>query len=132
MNPKVIDWHVEDGYKGIILEGSGLGHVRQQCFPAIKKAIKKGVIVAMTSQCIWGRVNMNVYTNGRDLVTMGVIPLRDMLAETALVKLMWTLGQTKDIEEAKKLLTTSISHEISERSIGSATPPSTNQSMQEA
>jgi glutamyl-tRNA(Gln) amidotransferase subunit D len=132
MNPKVIDWHVETGYKGIILEGSGLGHVRQQCFPSVKKAIKNNVIVAMASQCIWGRVNMNVYTCGRDLIAMGVIPLQDMLAETALVKLMWTLGQTKDVEEAKKLLTTNIAYEISARSIGPVTPPSTSQFQQEA
>jgi len=131
MKPEVIDWHVEAGYKGIVLEGSGLGHIRQKCFPAVKKAIEKDVIVAMTSQCIWGRVNMNVYTCGRDLVAMGVIPLQDMLAETALVKLMWTLGQTKDIEEAKKLLTTNIAHEISARSIGPVISPSTNQSQQE-
>jgi len=58
---------------------------------------------------------------------MGVIPLQDMLAETALVKLMWILGQTKDIEEAKKLLTTNIAHEISARSIEPVISPSMNQ-----
>ncbi|MEM2914511.1 MAG: Glu-tRNA(Gln) amidotransferase subunit GatD [Candidatus Bathyarchaeia archaeon] len=125
MNPKMIDWLVEDGYKGIILEGSGLGHVRRECFSSIKKAIRRDVIVAMTSQCIWGRVNMNVYTNGRDLLAMGVIPLEDMLAETALVKLMWILGQTKDGEEAKKLLKTNIANEISERTVEPVEPPKT-------
>ncbi len=69
----------------------------------------------MTSQCIWGRLGMNVYDTGRDLLAMGVIPLEDMLPETALVKLMWVLGQTKDVEEVKKLLTTNIAHEISPR-----------------
>jgi glutamyl-tRNA(Gln) amidotransferase subunit D len=131
MKPKVIDWHVEDGYKGIILEGTGLGHVRQECFLAIKKAIGKNVIVAMTSQCIWGRVNMNVYNNGRDLIAMGVIPLQDMLAETALVKLMWILGQTKDVDEAKNLLTTNLVHEISERSIEQSKSPDTKQTQKE-
>jgi len=132
MNPKIIDWHVEAGYKGIVLEGSGLGHVRQEFFPFVKKAIENGVIVAMTSQCIWGRVNMNVYTNGRDLVAMGVIPLQDMLAETALVKLMWILGQTKDIEEAKKFLATNIAHEFSARSVEQAMSQNTSRSQQEA
>ena len=125
MNPNLIDWHIQEGYKGLILEGTGLGHVRQECFDSIKKAIENGVIVAMTSQCIWGRVNMNVYTNGRDLIVMGVIPLEDMLAETALVKLMWTLGQTKDIEEAKRLLTTNIANEVSPRTVEPVTPPET-------
>lgn len=125
MNPNLIEWHIEAGYKGLILEGTGLGHVRRECFAAIKKAIDKGIIVAMTSQCIWGRVNMNVYTNGRDLTAMGVIPLEDMLAETAFVKLMWILGQTSDMEKAKKLLTTNISGEISARSVEPIPPPKT-------
>ena len=131
MDPEVVDWHVEAGFKGIVLEGTGLGHVRQECFSSIKKAIDKKVIVAMTSQCIWGRVNMNVYDNGRDLVAMGVVPLQDMLAETALVKLMWVLGQTKDVDEAKKLLTTNFAHEISERSTIQSESPSTEQAQKE-
>jgi len=61
---------------------------------------------------------MNVYDTGRDLLEMGVIPLEDMLPETALVKLMWTLGQTRDVEDAKGLLTTNIAHEISPRTRG--------------
>jgi glutamyl-tRNA(Gln) amidotransferase subunit D len=46
----------------------------------------------MTSQCIWGRVNLNVYDTGRELLKMGVVPLENMIAETALVKAMWALG----------------------------------------
>jgi len=123
MSPEIIEWHVEEGYGGIILEGTGLGHVRRECFPSIRKAVENGVIVAMTSQCIWGRVNMNVYANGRDLLSIGVIPLGDMLAETALVKLMWSLGQTKDPEEAKRLLTKNIAHEFSSRTVEPVEPP---------
>jgi len=125
MNPRLIEWHIEEGYKGLILEGTGLGHVRRKCFGAVKKAIENGVIVAMTSQCIWGRINMNVYTNGRDLAAMGVIPLEDMLAETALVKLMWVLGQTKDVEEAKRLLMTNIANEFSARTVEPVAAPET-------
>jgi glutamyl-tRNA(Gln) amidotransferase subunit D len=117
MNPKIIDWHVESGYLGIILEGTGLGHVGKHCFEAIKNAIEKGVTVAMTSQCIWGRVNMNVYDTGRDLQAIGVIPLDDMLSETALVKLMWIFGQTQNPEEAKTLLKTNIAGEFSQRTL---------------
>jgi glutamyl-tRNA(Gln) amidotransferase subunit D len=125
MNPKIIDWLVSEGYKGIVLEGSGLGHIRRECFPAIRRAIENGVVVAMTSQCIWGRVNMNVYSNGRDLLAMGVIPLGDMLAETALVKMMWALAQAKDPNEVKSLLLTNIADEISERTVESIEPPKT-------
>jgi glutamyl-tRNA(Gln) amidotransferase subunit D len=71
----------------------------------------------MTSQCVWGRVNMNVYDTGRDLLEIGVTPLGDMLPETALVKMMWVLGQTKDVEEAKRLLTKNIANEFSDRTV---------------
>ena len=113
LNPAVIDWHVDKGYRGIVLEGTGLGHVGGYLFPAIRNAVERGVLVAMTSQCIWGRLGMTVYDHGRDLLATGVVPLEDMLAETALVKLMWALAQTKDLEEAKTLLTTNIAGEIS-------------------
>lgn len=117
LNPEVIEWYVDKDYKGIILEGTGLGHVGNHCFSAIRKAIENNVIVAMTSQCIWGRLGMNVYDTGRDLLAMGVLPLEDILSETALVKLMWVLGQTTSIEEAKRLLTENIAHEISPRTL---------------
>jgi len=117
MNPAMIDWLVDQNYRGIILEGSGLGHINKRSFESVRRAVMKGVIVAMTSQCIWGRVNMNVYDAGRDLQAQGVIPLEDMLPETALVKLMWVLGQTEAIEEAKKLLKTNIAGEISPRTL---------------
>jgi len=117
LNPETIELYIEKGYKGIILEGTGLGHVGNYCFPAIKKATENGLIVAMTSQCLWGRTDMNVYDQGRDLLAMGVIPLEDMLPETALVKLMWIFGQTKDTEEAKRLLTQNIANEFSPRTL---------------
>lgn len=117
LNPKIIDWYVNEGYRGIILEGTGLGHVGNYCLESIRRAIEKGLIVAMASQCIWGRVDMNVYDQGRDLLAVGVIPLEDMLAETALVKLIWIFGQTKKIDEAKKLLIKNIANEISPRTL---------------
>ncbi len=117
LDPAIIDWHVQRGVKGILLEGSGLGHVSKYCFEAIKNAISQGLLVVLASQCIWGRVNMNVYDTGRDLLEMGVIPTDDMFPETALVKLMWALGQTNDQEEAKKLYKTNISGEFSPRTL---------------
>ncbi len=117
LNPAIIDWYVDNGYYGIVLEGTGLGHVGRYCFKSLERAIKKDVLVAMTSQCIWGRINMNVYDQGRDLLALGVIPLEDMLPETALVKMMWVFGQTKDFQEAKRLLKTNIAHEFSDRTL---------------
>jgi len=116
-NPAVIDWHVERGCKGILLEGSGLGHVSKYSFASIDNAVKKGVVVALASQCIWGRVNMNVYDTGRDLLALGVIPLDDMFPETAMVKLMWVFGQTSSPKKAKQLLKTNIAGEFSPRTL---------------
>ena len=117
LDPAVIDWYVERGCKGILLEGTGLGHVSKYCFDAIRNAAARDVVVALASQCIWGRVNMNVYDTGRDLLNLGVIPLEDMFPETALVKLMWVLGQTSDTAEAKKLLKTNVAGEFSPRTL---------------
>jgi glutamyl-tRNA(Gln) amidotransferase subunit D len=117
MDSSVIDWYAERGAKGILLEGSGLGHVSKACFAPIENAVSQGVVVALASQCIWGRVNMNVYDTGRDLLELGVIPTDDMFPETALVKLMWTLGQTRDPEEAKKLFKTNVAGEFSPRTL---------------
>jgi glutamyl-tRNA(Gln) amidotransferase subunit D len=117
LDSAVIDWYTENGIKGILLEGSGLGHVSKYCFKAIENAVKKGVVVALASQCIWGRVNMNVYDTGRDLLERGVISADDMFPETALVKLMWVLGQTNNPEEAKRLFKTNIANEFSPRTL---------------
>jgi glutamyl-tRNA(Gln) amidotransferase subunit D len=114
----IIDYYVGKGIKGILLEGSGLGHVSKYCFDSIRNAVSKGIVVALASQCIWGRVNMNVYDTGRDLLSFGVIPADDMFPETSLVKLMWALGQTDNPQEAKKLFKTNIAGEFSSR-----TPP---------
>jgi glutamyl-tRNA(Gln) amidotransferase subunit D len=120
MDSGLIDWCVEKQYRGIVLEGTGLGHVGKNCFEALRNAVEHGLVVGMTSQCIWGRVNMNVYDTGRDLQALGVIPLEDMLPETALVKLMWIFGQTRNVEEAKRLLKTNIAREFSARTLPEA------------
>jgi glutamyl-tRNA(Gln) amidotransferase subunit D len=117
LDPAVIDWYVDKGVKGILLEGSGLGHVSKFCFGSIRNAVAKGVVVALASQCIWGRVNMNVYDTGRDLLALGVIPTDDMFPETALVKLMWSLGQTSNPQEAIKLFKTNVAGEFSPRTL---------------
>jgi glutamyl-tRNA(Gln) amidotransferase subunit D len=102
-------------HHGVVVAGSGLGHVSEDMVLAIEKAIRAGTHVVMTSQCLYGRVNLNVYNTGRDMITAGVIPGEDMLPETAYVKLMWVLGQTSDREEVRRLMTTNLRGEITER-----------------
>lgn len=103
------------GHSGVVIAGSGLGHVSSRMVKLLGKAVEKGISVAMTSQCLYGRVNLNVYDTGRDLITAGVVPLEDMLPETALVKMMWVLGQTSDMDEAGRMMRTNLRGEISER-----------------
>jgi len=111
----IIDWATATGFKGIILEGSGLGHVGEALYSSIERAVKNGTVVGMCSQCIWGRVHMNVYSTGRDLLRIGVLPLGDMLAETALVKMMWAFGHERDPEKVKMIMSTNIANELSDR-----------------
>ncbi|WNZ30478.1 MAG: Glu-tRNA(Gln) amidotransferase subunit GatD [Candidatus Bathyarchaeota archaeon] len=117
VNPEIIDWYVSNGYRGIVFEGTGLGHVGNYLFSAIKNAVEKSVVVCMTSQCLWGRLNLNVYDQGRDLLALGVVSLDDMLPETAYVKLRWVLGQTRDVDEVKKLLKINLADEYSSRTL---------------
>jgi len=115
IQPNVIDALVGAGYKGIVLEGTGLGHVPEFLYGGIKRAIRRGLPVVMTSQCIWGRVDMKVYSTGRDLLNLGVIPAEDMLPETAYVKLMWVLGHTRNPQEISKLMRANLMGEVTPR-----------------
>lgn len=115
MKPDIIDSLVDNGYRGIIIAGTGLGHVNKPLYPAIERAKKKGVHMFMTVQTLWGYAHMYVYDTGRDLMAKGIIPAENMLPETAYIKLGWVLGQTDDPEEVKRLMLTPINDEITPR-----------------
>jgi glutamyl-tRNA(Gln) amidotransferase subunit D len=115
MQPDMIDSMVDNGYKGIIIIGTGLGHVNKPLYPAIERATKKGVAVYMTVQTLWGYVHMFVYDTGRDLMAKGVIPAENMLPEVAYIKLGWALGQTNDLEKVRDIMLTPINDEITSR-----------------
>jgi glutamyl-tRNA(Gln) amidotransferase subunit D len=101
--------------KGIVIAGSGLGHVNENMVPLIKKACDNGSVVVVTSQCLNGRTNLNVYNTGRDMISAGAINVMDMLPEVAYVKLMWALANSKDIEAAKAMMQTPLADEMSDR-----------------
>jgi len=103
------------GAKGIVMEGTGLGHSSRECIRELKRFVDGGGIAFMTSQCVNGRVDMNVYENGRDLLQAGVVPLEDMLAETALVKAMWALGNSSSADEAMLLMKEDVAGETTLR-----------------
>ncbi len=115
MMPDMVDSLVDNGYKGIIIAGTGLGHVNKPLYPALERANKKGVAVYMTVQTLWGYVQMFVYETGREMMALGVVPAENMLPEVAWVKLGWALGQTKDLEEVKNIMLTPINDDITRR-----------------
>ena len=121
-SPEMLDFLISKGYRGIILEGTGLGqipintkHSGYNWRSALKRAIDAGMVVGMTSQCLYGRVNPRVYSTARELADLGVIYCEDMLPETAYVKLGFLLGNYGK-EDAEKLLSKDLSGEITARS----------------
>jgi len=106
---------IAQNVRGVVIAGTGLGHVSEEIVGSVQRAVKNGVHVYVTTQCLHGAVNLNVYSTGRDMLVAGAIPLGDMLPETAYVKLMWAMGQTEDPEQVKKLMLTNIAGEFTPR-----------------
>ncbi|MCK4382238.1 MAG: hypothetical protein KAW66_02995, partial [Candidatus Lokiarchaeota archaeon] len=117
MENEQIEFYIDKGYKGIVFAGTGLGHVSTHIYDSIKRAVQENIIILMTTQTIHGFVGMNVYSTGRELQNLGVIPGRNLLPEVGYVKLGWVLGQTSDLIEIKNLLLTNIAGEFIEREI---------------
>lgn len=124
-DPAILEWYGERGVKGVIIEGTGLGHVptfppedekERSWIPAITRAIENGMFIGMTSQCLYGRTHPYVYRALRTIYQAGVTFLEDMLPETAFIKLGWAFGNYDTLEEVKHIMTTNIAGEISSRS----------------
>ncbi len=96
----ILDYFMnERKVRGIIIEGSGLGHVSSAAVARISELTRNGVFVGITSQCIWGHVDLDVYETGRDMINAGAVPLENMIAETAFAKLSWALGNFHNLKE---------------------------------
>ncbi len=116
MQPDVIDALAEKGYKGIVIAGTGLGHVNRKIYPALERANAAGVQVYMTLQTMWGFVQMYVYETGREILELGVVPLANMIPDVAYVKLGWALGVHPDDPEAvRRLMSTPIAGDMTDR-----------------
>jgi len=121
-DPEILEHYFEIGYKGVVVETSGLGHVltgeaKNNWLPKLKKLINSGFIVCAVPQTIYGRLDPLVYSLGRETEKTGVIYLRDMLPEAAFVKLGWVLGQVKnkDPKKVKEMMLTNYAKEFNDR-----------------
>ena len=121
-DPSLLDWYIDKGVKGVIFEGTGLGHLptlppsgeeSRSWLPKVERAHEEGIFTGMTTQCIYGRVHPYVYKSLRLNLLAGMIYLEVMLAETAYVKLGSALGQFSNISEVQKYMLTNIAGEIS-------------------
>ncbi len=116
MQPDMIDSLVQNGYRGIVIAGTGLGHVNRKLYPALERAREAGIPVFMTLQTLWGFVQMHVYETGREILELGVVPLANMLPEVAYIKLGWAIGMhPDDPEKAKALMRQTVAGEMTER-----------------
>jgi len=116
MQPDLLDALVEKGYRGVIIAGTGLGHVNRKIYPALERAHAAGVQMYMTLQTLWGFVQMQVYETGREILQLGVVPLANMLPEVAFIKLGWALGVHPDDPTAvRALMLTPIAGDMTER-----------------
>ncbi len=111
----LLDFYIDKQYKGIVLAGTGLGHVSTNCYPALQRAQDAHIPVLMTVQTLWGYTGMDVYETGRRLQNYGVIPGKNMLPEVAFTKMAWVLGNYTNEKEIRNILTTNIAGEITER-----------------
>ena len=117
MDNELINFYVDKGYRGIVFAGTGLGHIPTTLYDSLKRAIQEGITILMTSQTLHGFVGMNVYSTGRELQNIGIIPGQNLLPEVAYVKLGWVLGQTGNPDEIKNLLLKNIAGEYIDREI---------------
>lgn len=110
LSSDILEYYHSRGYRGFVIEGTGLGHVSTDWIETIRRLAEDSVVV-MTSQCLWGRICDRVYDTGRDLLKAGVIEGEDMLPEVALIKLMWLLGNYS-VEETKEMVRKNVVGEI--------------------
>ena len=115
MSPDILDSMVDRGYHGVVIIGTGLGHVGTDMFPALERCQEEEIPVVLVVEPLFGYIQLRVYETGRDMLARGVIEGANMLPSAAYTKLIWVLGHTRNIEEVKRLMQTDVAGEITSR-----------------
>jgi glutamyl-tRNA(Gln) amidotransferase subunit D len=115
MNPDILDSMVDKGYHGIVIIGTGLGHVGTDMFPPLERCQEEEIPVVLVVEPLFGYVHLRVYETGRDMLARGVIEGGNMLPSAAYTKLIWVLGHTRDVGQVKKLMQSNVAGEITAR-----------------
>lgn len=104
----VINFYINENYKGLVIEALGRGNVPPQTMPAIKKAIARQIHVVLVSRCATGRVlgSYGYEGGGKQLFEEGVINggyLPGHKARIALMALIAAGKKNREIEEFFKI-----------------------------
>jgi L-asparaginase len=115
VKPDIFDF-IKGKYRGVVVESFGSGGVPfvgdGNILAKMEELIQAGMIVVITTQCLFEGGNLNLYEVGQKIMKSRVIPAYDMTTEASLTKLMWALGQTSDFEEVKKLFLAPINNDL--------------------
>jgi glutamyl-tRNA(Gln) amidotransferase subunit D len=115
MDPDMLDAVVDKDYHGVVFIGTGLGHVNTDMYPALERAQEAEIPICIIVEPLYGFTNLRVYETGRDMLAKGVFEGANMIPCTAYAKMIWTLGQTRDYDEVRKIMTTNIAGEITNK-----------------
>jgi glutamyl-tRNA(Gln) amidotransferase subunit D len=115
MNTDILDSMIDKGYHGIVIIGTGLGHVGTDMFPPLERCQEEEIPVVLVVEPLFGYVHLRVYETGRDMLARGVIEGGNMLPSAAYTKLIWVLGHTRDVGQVKKLMQSNVAGEITAR-----------------
>ena len=105
MDGALIDFCVDKGAKGIVVEAMGRGNLPPSMAEAVNRAINKGIAVVLVSRCFKGRVldSYGYEGGGKKLRDMGVIFGESMPGQKARIKLILALGKTNSLEEIREI-----------------------------
>lgn len=100
MESDLIDFLIEKGYKGIVIEALGRGNVPPDMLKGIKRALNEGIPVVVVSRCFEGRVyeSYGYKGGGKMLKDLGVLFEESIPGQKARIKLIVALSSEGDTD----------------------------------